>query len=305
MVTTLTVSAAGDVTLGGDIRQMGYHAFMRLYNEVERDLSWFLRYTRPIFEQSDLSIVNLEGTLTDETNHRDREFVFRAPPHFARILTYGAVDVVSIANNHTMDYHLQGYLDTIAALEAEGIAYFGNEFNTILEVNGIKVGLFGFSLWHDSIHNRSLITNAIADLQGRGAQLIIAYHHWGEMRVHIPNETQRILGQFTIDSGAHLVLGAHPHCIQGIEEYNGYYIVYSLGDFCYGGHANPSDQAAFIFQQTFTFIDGELQHTNDTNIIPIFISSTRSYNNFQPKPAESSDAERIIERIQYYSGWLK
>jgi len=304
VVTTITISAAGDVTLGGDARWPGYHQFMRVWEDHGRDFSFFLRNVRHIFEESDLSIVNLEGTLTYATEHMDLPFVFRAPPSFARILTYGAVDIVTVANNHTPDFFEVGYQDTLEALRVEGIAYFGNDINTIIEVNGIQVGLFGFLMWHDSPQHRADIVNAIADLQARGAQLIIAYHHWGIMEHTMAAAYQRDLGQFSIDNGAHLVLGSHPHVIQGIERYNGRFIVHSLADFCYGGHTAPPDQDTFIFQQTFTFVDGVLQHTEEINIIPVMMSSTRAYNNFQPTVAGSADAARIMERLITYSAWL-
>ncbi|MCL2421815.1 MAG: CapA family protein, partial [Defluviitaleaceae bacterium] len=268
--TTITITAAGDTTLGGDSRWAGYHRFMREFENSGRDHAYFFRNVRDIFYESDLAIVNLEGTLTYAEEHMDKEFVFRGPPHFAQILTEGAVDVVTIANNHTIDFFDVGYRDTISALEAEDIAYFGNEFNIIIEVNGIYVGLFGFRIWNPYQYNRNRIVSAIEDLQSRGAQLIIAYHHWGYENVNTVNSVQRAIGQFTIDSGAHLVLGSHPHVIQGIEVYQGRNIVYSLANFCFGGNSNPPDQDTFIFQQTFTFRDGKLMDTNETNIIPAF-----------------------------------
>jgi len=304
IVTTITISAAGDVTLGGDSRWLGYHYFMRVFEENNRDFSYFLRNVRHIFEASDLSIANFEGTLTYETAHMDLPFVFRAPPSFARILTYGAIDVVTVANNHTGDFFEVGYQDTLAALRAENIAYFGNDKNLIMDVNGIQVGLFGFLMWYDSPEHRANIVSAIEDLRERGAQLIIAYYHWGIMHENLAAQYQRDLGQFTIRQGADLVLGSHPHVIQGIERYDGRFIVHSLADFCYGGHSHPPDQDTFIFQQTFTFIDGVLQHTEDINIIPVMMSSVREFNNFQPTVADSNDAQRIKERLRTYSDWV-
>jgi len=301
--TTITISAAGDTTLGGDPRWRGYHQFMRIYEE--NGVEFFLQNVRDIFAADDLTILNLEGALTYAEEHMDKPFAFRGPPHFAQILSTAYVDVVTIANNHTIDFFDIGYRDTIAALEAEGIAYFGNEFNTIMEINGINVGLFGFRIWGDYSGNRSRITAAINDLQERGAQLIIAYHHWGVENSNMPEQYQRNIGRFTIDQGAHLVLGAHPHVLQGIEVHNGRNIVYSLGNFSFGGNAHPPDFDTMIFQQTFTFYNGGLLDTNDTNIIPAHISSTRAYNNFQPTPAEGDEAERILGRIETFSRWLE
>jgi poly-gamma-glutamate synthesis protein (capsule biosynthesis protein) len=98
-----------------------------------------------------------------------------------------------------------------------------------------------------------------------------------------------------------LVLGAHPHVIQGVEVYQGRYIVYSLANFSFGGNANPLDQHSFIFQQEFTFYRGVWDGQLNTNIIPIFVSSIRATNDFVPTPAYGADAERILARIERYS----
>jgi len=304
-IVTLTISAAGDTTLGGDARWLGYHAFMREFENSGRDHSFFLRNIAHIFYESDLSIVNLEGTLTYATYHMDKEFVFRGPPHFAQILSSSHVDVVTISNNHTIDYFQQGYDDTVAALRAEGVAYFGNEFKTIMEVNGIAVGMFGYRIWGDTADNRDRIRAAVTYLQDRGAQLIIAYYHWGVERENRPEQYQINIGRFSIQNGVDLVLGAHPHVIQGIEEYMGRFIVYSLANFSFGGNANPPDQDSFIFQQTFSFDDGVLLPTIDKNVIPVFVSAVRYRNNFQPTVAEGADGERILARIELYSEWLR
>lgn len=301
---TITLSAAGDTTLGGDSRWAGYHAFMREFHNSGNDHSTFFKNIAHIFRDSCLSIVNLEGTLTYATYHMDKEFVFRGPPHFAQILSSSYVDAVTIANNHTIDFFDRGYRDTIAALEAHDIIYFGNEFNTIMEVNGILVGLFGYRVWDESVNNRNRITASIDYLRERGAQLIIAFHHWGEEHQNMPQPYQVNMGRFTIRQGADLVLGAHPHVIQGIEQYMGRYIVYSLANFSFGGNSNPRDQDSFIFQQTFTFRDGVLQPYNDTNIIPVFVSSVRYRNDFRPTVAYGEDGERILERIALYSAGI-
>jgi len=141
-------------------------------------------------------------------------------------------------------------------------------------------------------------------LRERGAQLVIAYHHWGVERENFPEQYQIGIGRHSIRAGADLVLGAHPHVLQGIEEYQGRFIVYSLADFCFGGNATPDDQDSIIFQQKFTFYRGVLQPYNDINIIPLFMSSVRYRNDFRPTIAEGEDAERIMARLERYSNWL-
>ncbi|MDR0271975.1 MAG: CapA family protein [Clostridiales bacterium] len=296
---TILVSAAGDTTLGGDSRWGGYHGFMRAFEESGRDYGYFLAGVSEIFFESDLSIANLEGALTNLLEpHDEKEFIFRGAPHFAEVLSAGHIDAVTLANNHTRDYFLAGYNGTREALDAVGVEYFGNEINTIMEVNGINVGLFGYRIWADSRYNRDIITAAIEDLRERGAQMIIAYYHWGNENQYTPQPYQRNIGRFSIDQGADLVLGAHPHVIQPVEEYNGRYIVYSLANFCFGGNGNPSDKDSFIFQQTFTFFHGELLAESEINIIPILVSSQQGYNDFHPTIATGADAERIMTKTE-------
>jgi len=303
-IVTITISAAGDITLGGCPVSSSYNNFIREFEELDSDLTYYFRNVKHIFTNDDITIVNLEGTLTDETSHMGKAYNFRADPFFAQALSSSGIDIVSLANNHSSDFYEKGYQDTIDSLETEGVSYFGNKTNTILEVNGIKVGLFGFLTWVDSRENRNNIVSAIEDLQGKGADLIIAYFHWGIERDYRPNSHQRDLGRFTIDNGADLVLGAHPHVIQGIEVYKSKNIVYSLANFCFGGNRIPFDMDTFIFQQTFTFENGVLQNTNETNIIPARTTSARTYNNYQPTPVEGNDSDRILEMLDKLSNEL-
>jgi len=299
----ITISAAGDTTLGGD--PSGAHMFIREFEQHGSDHSHFLRNVRHIFDEDDLTIVNLEGTLTDVTAHKDKTFVLRGPPHFAKILSSSGVDAVTLANNHSQDFFERGYQDTVASLEEENVACFGNAFNTILEINGIRVGLFGHSIWGGGREYERLITNSIKDLRNRGAQLIIAYYHWGTERSNTPDRYQRTIGHFSIDNGADLVLGSHPHVLQGIEEYKGKFIVHSLANFSFGANNNPADHDTFIFQQSFIFENDVLLDAIEINIIPVLISSDKLRNNFQPTVAEGEDAERILQRIETYSDQLK
>ncbi len=142
-------------------------------------------------------------------------------------------------------------------------------------------------------------------MKADACQLVIASFHWGIERKNYPNSVQKDLGRFTIDSGADLVLGHHPHVIQGIENYKGKYIVYSLANFCFGGNRNPSDKDTFIFQQTFEFKNGEKTDSDKINIIPCSVSSVKHRNNYQSTPVEGDEAKRILQRIEKYSEIFK
>jgi len=292
-VVTISISAAGDVIFGGDHARPSSGHFRRIFAESGEDMNFFFYNVRHIFREDDLTIVNYEGTFTYQTRNRGAEFNFRAAPAFAEALALGYIDAVSLANNHSRDYLEQGYQDTQDALDAVGVAFFGNANNTIMEINGIRVGLFGYTAWHDTAEMRANVTRSINYLRDNGAQLIIAYFHWGREKHYRLHVSQQPLGRFTIDSGAHLVLGAHPHVVQGIEVYNGWNIVYSLANFSFGGNAFPFDMDSFIFRQTFSFIDGVLQTDNDSEIIPVRTTSVTRYNNLQPTLAEGEDYYRI------------
>ena len=121
--------------------------------------------------------------------------------------------------------------------------------------------------------------------------------HWGIEKDYNQTSAQIKLGHYMIDNGVDLILGTHPHVIQGIEKYNDRYIVYSLANFSFGGNPNPSDKDTFIFQQTFKFKDGNLILDDNIKIIPSSISSTKRNNNYQPTPLDGHDAERVISKI--------
>jgi len=305
-IITITVSAAGDVTVGGCPVNSSFNSYMRQFDLQDKDFSFFFRNVRDIFNEDDLSIVNFESTLTDATKRDDKRFTFRAPPEFSQVLRGSGINAVTLANNHSRDFGEVSYIDTQNNLEAEGIAFFGNDTNTILNIKGINIGMFGYSTWNytDPSVFFDRVKDSIDDLRSRGADLVIAYFHWGKEGSYEPNSAQTRLGRFTIDSGADLVLGAHPHVIQGIEVYNGRNIVYSLANFSFGGNRWPPDYDSFIFRQTFTFENGILQESNETEIIPIRVSSISGENNYQPTPATGATAERILKEIQRLSNKL-
>ena len=130
--------------------------------------------------------------------------------------------------------------------------------------------------------------------------------HWGNETETVPDSNQTTLGRMAIDLGADLVCGHHPHVLQGIETYKGKNIVYSLGNFCFGGNSSPSDMDTMIYQQTFTIDADGVKNDNVTNIIPCSISSAAydGYNNYQPTPAEGDEATRILEKINERSSWI-
>lgn len=299
---TITISAAGDCTLGTDEGFNYKRSFKGKYDAVQ-DPAYFFQNVQPVFAQDDLTIVNMEGTLTEETTREPKQFAFKGDAEYAKILTAGAVETANLANNHSFDYGKKSYEDTITALEAEGISSFGYERTAVMDIKGVKVGLAGVYELAEHIDCKQDLLDNIASLKEQGAQIIIVSFHWGQEKENVPNDVQVELAHTAIDNGADLVLGHHPHVLQGIEEYKGKNIVYSLGNFCFGGNSAPSDMDTMIFQQTFTVKDGKLQEDNVTNILPCKISSAyeEGYNNYQPILAEGEQKEKIFERLSEYS----
>ena len=293
---SLTVSVVGDCTLGTD-ENFDYDTSLNAYYE-NYGADYFFSNVKSIFSADDLTIANFEGTLTNSEEREDKEYAFKAPAEYAGILTSGSVEAVNTANNHSHDYGDQGYEDTISALDSAGILNFGYDKTIVTEVKGVKVGLVGIYELKDHLERKEQLKQNIAKVKAEGAQVTIVIFHWGNEKEEVPDSNQTTLAHLAIDEGADLVCGHHPHVLQGIEEYKGKNIVYSLGNFCFGGNQYPSDMDTMIFQQTFTVDQNGVKADNVTNIIPCSVSSDSDYNNYQPTPAEGDEATRILSKIQ-------
>lgn len=300
---SLTLSVVGDCTLGTD-EYFDYDTSLNAYYE-NYGADYFMANVKSIFSKDDLTIANFEGTLTESTEREDKQFAFKAPASYANILTAGSVEAVNTANNHSHDYGEESFNDTLNALDTANILHFGYDETAVTEVKGVKVGLVGIYELNDHLGREEQLKQNIAKVKQDGAQLIVVIFHWGNEKEEVPDENQKTLGHLAIDEGADLVCGHHPHVLQGIEEYKGKNIVYSLGNFCFGGNAYPSDMDTIIFQQTFTIDQNGVKDDNVTNIIPCSISSDSDYNNYQPTPAEGEEATRIMQKIQKRSSWIK
>ena len=302
--TSIKLNFAGDCTLGNYAGQAYDGSFNQEYAKQGNDATYFFKNVKNVFENDDLTIVNLEGPLTSATSHVEKQFPFSGPKEYVNILTSGSVELVSIANNHSEDYYEQGMTDTKQVLDEKGIGYFGYETSCVKEIKGIKIGFLGYRSMSLSMNNekgRATIKAAINDLKNnQGANAVVVFYHWGIEREYYANSDQRELAKFSIDSGADLVMGSHPHVVQGTEEYNGKQIVYSLGNFCFGGNRNPSDTDSMIYSITMNFTDGF--YTGDSHeIIPCSVTSVKGRNNYQPIILEGNEKERVLTKIQKYS----
>lgn len=299
----ITVSMVGDCTIGTD-EQFDKSSNFDAFYIVKKDPGYFFQGVRDVFAADDLTVINMEGTLTESDTRQDKTYAFKGDPKYTEILTAGNVDAANLANNHSKDYGEQSYTDTIQYLESAGIATFGYDRTSVLDIKGIKVGLVGIYVLADGMERQQQLIDNIQSVKNQGAQVVIVSFHWGTEKATYPDDIQKTLAHIAVDNGADLVVGHHPHVLQGIEEYNGKNIVYSLGNFCFGGNRNPLDKDTMIFQQTFTFENGELVQDNVKNIIPCSLSSVKEYNDYQPTILEGSESERVLQKIQELSSGL-
>ena len=176
-----------------------------------------------------------------------------------------------------------------------GVVWFEGKNYAITEIDGIKIGLLGIN--NQNPEHTANFLKTLEKVKKENPDLIIANFHWGVERSLTPEEYQINLAHSAIDNGVDLVLGHHPHVLQGIEKYKGKYIVYSLGNFCFGGNKNPADKDTMIFRQTFLFDGNTLIPKENVSVIPCSISSEKSRNNYQPTPLSGNEFSRIKEKM--------
>ena len=319
---TVQITAAGDLCLEED-------GYVLDYYDTVNDLSKCI--SKSILDQTnaaDIFFLNHEYCISDRgTPLEDKYYVFRAKPERMKLLEQMGTDIVSIANNHIYDYGADAMDDTIDLLDQAKITHVGGGTNldeakqpTYYIINGIKIGFVAASEGEQykftpeatdsttgilTSYDTTEYNQVIADAS-KECDYLIAYVHWGTEDEDMYNSTQTEHGKEFLKSGADIVIGGHPHVLQGIETYKGRNIVYSLGNFCFGGNSSPSDMDTMIYQQTFTIDADGVKKDNVTNIIPCSISSAAydGYNNYQPTPAEGDEATRILGKINERSSWI-
>ncbi len=301
-VQTVTVTAVGDCTLATDVNASQDGSFASYAAAQNGDYSYFFKNVASVFAEDDITIVNMEGTLSNQGSRQDKEFAFRGKPEYVNILSSSSVEAANLANNHSADYGDVSLTDTIKYLNEAGISNFIGTNTAMRDVNGIPVGLVGINALNETEAEK--LEKAIGSVKSLGAKLVIVSIHWGVEKETEPTDEQKEIAHKAIDLGADLVIGTHPHVLQGIEKYNGRYIAYSLGNFCFGGNSNPADKDTAIYRQVFTFVDGVMQEDDNMVIIPATISGHDDYNDYQPAIAEGDRKTEIQNKLLEYSAPL-
>ena len=290
------ITFVGDCTLGTSPQ---YDGIMYSFPwTIGEDYDYPFRNVRHLFEDDDLTVVNLEGTFCEKgLPQRKVPFRFRGPAEYVNILTGSSVEVASFANNHTLDYYHYGYDATLETLKAAGLTYVEESASALYTTDsGLTVGFYAAQTDLDMED----MTAEFASLREQGAELLVVSIHWGVEGSYRPRENQEETARAAIDAGADIIYGHHPHVLQRVEEYNGGLIYYSVGNFCFGGNNYPVDVDTAIFRQEVIRRDGET-FLGELTIIPASCSSTGTIqNNFQPTPYEagSEGYERVMSKVE-------
>ena len=292
----ILLSFTGDCILGTD-ENFYYDTSFNAYYE-NYGSAYFFQNVKDLFQKDDLTIINMEGTLTDLTTRKDKQFAFKGDPEYVKVLTNGSVEAANMANNHSYDYGEESFKDTVNILEKNKIRTFGDDETVIIPVKGVNVGIFGIYELDDHEERIPQVKSDIAKLKKDGADIIVAVFHWGNELERVPDDNQVMLAHLAIDEGADVVVGHHPHVLQGIDTYKGKTIAYSLGNFCFGGNYHPTEMDTMIFQQKFMIDTSKKITDSEINVIPCSVSSESDCNNYQPTILEGDEAKRVRELIQ-------
>lgn len=296
----IIVSAAGDCTLGTDSAFSYASSLNAKYSQ--KGPAYFLKNAKKVFSKDDLTIVNLEGTLTKRGSKADKAFAFKGAPSYTKILAAGSVEAVSFANNHCYDYGKVSYTDTIKYVKKAGIKLSSYGECSMYKAKGVKIGMVSVDdIGRYGGSAKPLVKSGIAKLKKKGADAVVVSMHAGIEKDYYPSAAQKSIARYAVDQGADLVLGHHPHVLQGVEKYKGVYICYSLGNFCFGGNSNPADKNTMIVQKTFTFHNGKLKKDKALKVIPCSVSGHSSYNDYQPKILSGSHKKAVMRKINSYS----
>jgi hypothetical protein len=322
----VSLLVGGDVTVG--------HHYQTYFDEQvgkgrtrEEMFAYGFKEVKAVADAADLFLVNLECPFTESTDKLPKNFNFRARPEFVNTLLAGGVDVVSLANNHMMDYGPQGLVDTLMTLEQAKIPYFGAGRTlaearrpALITVGGVRFAFLGyFFLGTRNIEPRQVYatetTPGVAghfsdvavmermlreDILAAKAQadVVLPFFHWGIESTYTPQPYQLQLARVAIEAGAAGVLGSHPHVLQAMELHQGAPAIYSLGNFVFGGNWNPRDKRSALLKARFS-PGGYLS----SEIIPL---RTDRYPDFpmQPIVVTGPEADEVMKLLATHSAGL-
>lgn len=299
----ITLVAVGDIMLGGTAEEI----------MLKNSYDYPFQKTSHLLDNADIVIGNLEGPLTNiESSSLDKEYIFRSPPeNVAPALARAGFNIMNLANNHTMDYGVDGLNDTIKSLKKNGIFSLGAGANLTQARKGLifntdygRVALLSYSLtfpkdfWATgdragtAFGHKKDIEEDVQRLSQQADYIIVSFH-WGREKTTTLRPYQPTLAHAAIDAGADVVIGHHPHILQAIEQYKNGLVIYSLGNYVFGSYSKDADTSvvARIILHNGEFYSAELTPINVLNPEVVF----------QPHPLKGHAASQVIQQINQLS----
>lgn len=295
----VSMTFTGDMILASYLNQSPGGTFDE-YAENHKP-AYFLKEVKHIFEADDFTIVNLENVFSDRKGLTPRNkgegtaFWFKAKTKNLKILTEADVEAVSLENNHTRDYGETGYRDTVKAVENYGLKYGDSSKVMYFTKKGFTIGVVCVGIWGE--YNVPTALNLLKAAK-RNSHYQVVFFHGGTERLHEPETWKKNAARKLVDNGADLVVGSHPHVLQPRETYKGVEIVYSLGNFCFGGNRAPENRT-IIYQMNLSIGKDYKLKDSQSKIIPCYVY-TGSRNNFQPAPiTNSTHKKRVLDFMDW------
>ena len=267
-----------------------------------------------LLADADLTIANLEGTFTEHGTAADKFYTFRTPPRFAIGLVQAGIDVVSLGNNHTLDFGEEGLLDTLTTLAAAGLAASGAGLDdagarqpVIFERNGLRIAVLSYNAVLEATFaapagpgvaraSVDVISQDVGDAQAL-ADIVIVSLHAGAEYTDSPTGQQRSIGHAAIDAGAMLVLGTHPHVLQGWEHYKNGLIVFSLGNFVFDLDSEDLETLGpRPFQTVILHVELTRDGVQSVSASPVYIDPLQN-RPLLPRPDEASATEQRLATL--------
>ena len=299
---TVRITFLGDCTLGSteEIRN-AYRGFART---VERNgYGYPFRNLAVLTASDDLTVANLEGVLSDrkDLKKEDKTYNFLGKTAYTEILEEGSVECVTLANNHSRDYGAAGYRDTAQALEKAGVAWFGTDRMAVWRnEEGLMIGFLGVS-GSLSGDRYKAYREQMQTLKSMGCAAVITVMHTGTEYEYKPDGYQEQVVSRAVSCGTDLIVGHHPHVVQGWEVRDGVPVVYSLGNCVFGGNTNPRDHDALAVRAELAFEEGVLAGIT-LRFYPISVSGEESFNDYSPVLLSGEDAARVLRKMEESTG---
>lgn len=297
----LKFTFTGDCTLGCNYSWMNAAiSFVKVVEEKGYDYPF--ANVKEIFENDDLTVINLENVLQDSNAGRasGRKWNFRGPTDYVNMITQNSIEACSLGNNHMKDFGSRGVKSTKEALTGANIGWFIDKELFFFEKDGVKVAFLSF--WESSFnsHKKWLKTELPRLKNEEDVDFIVLCLHAGtEYRFKHTKATEE-KAHLAIDYGADLVVGTHPHVLEGLEVYKDRTILYSLGNFVFGGNRTFREGRiqGMLAQVTLTFDPSGEYQSQQTTLIPCQITGTMPKNNYQPFLLSGEEAQAVIDLVQ-------